>query len=79
MGRLIMVTMGIGFITATLALTVPSVQRGYFTGKHEKIFRRGTPMYNFHCVLMLLALGAGAGFIGAGLFLPPDKLMRGQQ
>ncbi len=70
--------MGIGFIAATLALAVPSVKRGYFTGKHEIIFRRGTPMYNFHCLLTLLALGAGAGFIGAGLFLPPDKLIRSQ-
>lgn len=74
-GRLICILMGLGFIAATLAITVPSVKRGYFEGKHGKIFRRGDIEYNVHCGLMLLCLSAGAAFVGAGFVLSDEKMM----
>ena len=79
MGRLIMVGLGSIFIAGTLAMTVPSVQRGYFEGRHGAIHRRGTGKYTFHCLVSLFTAGVGLGFIGAGLFLPGETLMRGSR
>lgn len=76
MGRFIMVVLGALFIAGTLALTLPSVKRGYFLGKHGQVFRRGETSYSVHCGLMLLCLGVGAGFVAAGVVLSDEQLMR---
>ncbi|ODT62372.1 hypothetical protein ABS71_15810 [bacterium SCN 62-11] len=76
MGRLIMVVLGMIFMAGSYAFIKPSVQRGYFLGRHGQHFSRGEPSYALHCVLLMGCFVAGVGFVGAGVFLPADKLMR---
>jgi hypothetical protein len=77
MGRLVMVVLGLGFMAGSYAFIKPSVQRGYFLGRHGQHFSRGEFSYNVHCVLLMGVFVTGVAFVGAGLVLPADKLMRG--
>lgn len=75
--RLSTVAIGLAFIAGAMALTVPSVKRGYFEGRHGQHFPRGTPTYNFHCVLMLAVVVGGGAFVCGGLVLSREQLLRG--
>ncbi len=79
LGRVIMVALGAAFLFGAVSMTMPAIKRGYFEGKRGAIFRRGEAMYYTHCGLNLLVMGVGLGFIGAGLFLPGDQLLRRQR
>lgn len=75
--RLFYVVLGIAFILGAMALSVPSIKRGYFLDRHGQPQARDSFAYNFLCVTMFgIVLGGGA-FIGGGLTLSREQLLRG--
>lgn len=77
MERLSTIALGVCFIVAAMAMTVPSVKRGYFIGKHGQHQVRGEFAYNILCVMMFGIMICGGAFVFAGLTLSREQLLKG--
>lgn len=75
--RLLSVALGLAFVAAAMAMTLPSVKRGYFIGKHGVHQVRGSFEYGFLCVMMFGVMLGGGAFVGGGLTMSREQLLHG--